>query len=289
MANANKEEWSVEIRPAHGWLNVNLKELWRYRDLIYLLARRNFVSLYKQTILGPAWAIIQPLLTTVIFTVVFGRIANISTDGMPQFLFYMAGNVPWTYFARCLEKTSETFLANERIFGKVYFPRLCAPIATVLFTMVSFFIQFALFLIFLTFYAVQPNPAVHLNWGLVALTPVVLIEMGLLGLGMGIMVSALTVRYRDLALLVSFGVQLWMYASHVAYPASLMMENFPKLAGVYMLNPMAPIIEFFRAAYLGTDTFSLGYLLLSMVVTSLILFAGAVLFNRSQKTFMDNI
>ncbi|MBQ3232348.1 MAG: ABC transporter permease [Clostridia bacterium] len=289
MAITGKDQWSVEIKPAHGWLNLNLKELWRYRDLIYLLARRNFVSLYKQTILGPAWAIIQPLLTTVIFTVVFGKIANISTDGMPQFLFYMAGNVPWTYFARCLEKTSETFLANEKIFGKVYFPRLCAPIATVLFTMVSFLIQFALFLIFLAFYALQPNPVVHLNWPLVALMPVVLLEMGLLGLGVGIMISALTVRYRDLALLVSFGVQLWMYASPVAYPASLMMQNYPALAGVYMLNPMAPIIEYFRAAFLGTDTFSLGYLILSMGMTALILFAGAILFNRSQKTFMDNI
>ena len=288
MAN-HKEEWSVEIKPPRGFININLKELWKYRDLIYLLARRNFVSLYKQTILGPAWAIIQPLLTTLIFTVVFGKIANISTDGMPQFLFYMAGNVPWVYFARCLEKTSETFLANEKIFGKVYFPRLCAPIATVLFTMVSFLIQFALFLIFLTYYAVQPNPVVHISWPLVALTPVVLIEMGLLGLGVGIMVRALTVRYRDLALLVSFGVQLWMYASPVAYPASLMMQNYPAFAGIYMLNPMAPIIEYFRAAYLGTQTFSAGYLALSMAVTMVILFVGAVLFNRSQKTFMDNI
>ena len=286
---SSKDQWSVEIKPARGWLNVNLKELWQYRDLIYLLARRNFVSLYKQTILGPAWAIIQPLLTTVIFTVVFGKIANISTDGMPQFLFYMAGNVPWTYFARCLEKTSETFLANEKIFGKVYFPRLCAPIATVLFTMISFLIQFALFLIFLTFYAVGPDPVVHLNWGLAALTPVVLLEMGMLGLGAGIMISALTVRYRDLALLVSFGVQLWMYASPVAYPASLMIQNYPALSGIYMLNPMAPIIEFFRAAYLGTSTFSAGYLALSMAVTSIILFVGVILFNRSQKTFMDNI
>lgn len=288
MANS-KDQWSVEIRPAHGWLNVNIRELWRYRDLIYLLARRNFVSLYKQTVLGPAWAIIQPLLTTLIFTVVFGKIANISTDGMPQFLFYMAGNVPWVYFDRCLVKTSETFLANEKIFGKVYFPRLCAPIATVLFTMISFLIQFALFLVFLTYYAVQPNPVVHINWGLAALTPVVLIEMGLLGLGVGIIISALTVRYRDLALLVTFGAQLWMYISPVAYPASLMMENYPAFAGVYMLNPMAPIIEYFRAAYLGTQTFSPGYLALSMAVTCVILFAGVILFNRSQKTFMDNI
>ena len=283
------EEWSVDIRPGKGFSGVNFKELWRYRDLIYLLARRNFVSLYKQTILGPAWAILQPLLTTSIFTVVFGRIANLSTDGLPQFLFYMCGSVPWNFFARCLEKTSRTFLENEKLFGKVYFPRLSAPIATVLVTLVSFFIQFAFFLCFLAYYAAQPDPAVHVNWGLVALTPAVLVEMGLLGLGAGIAVSALTVRYRDLALLVSFGVSLWMYASPVAYPSSLMMENFPALAGVYRLNPMAPIIEFFRAAYLGAGAFSAGDLALSALVTAAVLIFGIFVFNRVEKTFMDAI
>lgn len=282
-------EWSVEICPQKGWLNVNLKELWQYRDLIYLLARRTFVAMYKQTILGPAWAIIQPLLTTSIFTVVFGKIAQISTDGMPQFLFYMCGSVPWNYFARCLEKTSQTFLENEKVFGKVYFPRLCAPISTILVTMLNFFIQFTFFLIFLTIYALKPNPVVHVNWALVSMFPLVLLQMGLLGLGVGISVSALTVRYRDLALLVSFGVSLWMYISPVAYPTSLMIQNFPGLKTVFMLNPMTPIIEYFRAAFLGTTTFNAWYLLLSAGVTLLFLFLGTIFFNRVEKTFMDTI
>lgn len=282
-------EWSVEIRPQKGWLNVNLKELWQYRDLIYLLARRTFVAMYKQTILGPAWAIIQPLLTTSIFTVVFGKIAQISTDGMPQFLFYMCGSVPWNYFARCLEKTSQTFLENEKVFGKVYFPRLCAPISTILVTMLNFFIQFTFFLIFLTIYALKPNPVVHVNWVLASMFPLVLLQMGLLGLGVGISVSALTVRYRDLALLVSFGVSLWMYISPVAYPTSLMIQNFPGLKTVFMLNPMMPIIEYFRAAFLGTTTFNAWYLLLSAGVTLLFLFLGTIFFNRVEKTFMDTI
>ena len=282
-------EWSGEIRPQKGWLNVNLKELWQYRDLIYLLARRTFVAMYKQTILGPAWAIIQPLLTTSIFTVVFGKIAQISTDGMPQFLFYMCGSVPWNYFARCLEKTSQTFLENEKVFGKVYFPRLCAPISTILVTMLNFFIQFTFFLIFLTIYALKPNPVVHVNWALASMFPLVLLQMGLLGLGVGISVSALTVRYRDLALLVSFGVSLWMYISPVAYPTSLMIQNFPGLKTVFMLNPMTPIIEYFRAAFLGTTTFNAWYLLLSEGVTLLFLFLGTIFFNRVEKTFMDTI
>ncbi len=291
MAYANSnEEWSVDIQPRKGWLNINFRELWRYRDLIYLLARRNFVSLYKQTILGPAWAIIQPLLTTLIFTVVFGQIANLSTDGMPQFLFYMCGSVPWSYFSRCLEKTAHTFLENERIFGKVYFPRLCAPISTVLVTMINFLIQFVFFLCILTFYAVQPNPVVHVNWGLAALTPLVLLEMGMLGLGVGIAVSALTIRYRDLSLLVAFGVQLWMYASPVTYPASLVSEKFsPALTRLYMLNPMAPIIEFFRSAFLGSGNFSASYMALGALVTLVLLTAGVLLFSRMEKNFMDSI
>ena len=208
---------------------------------------------------------------------------------MPQFLFYMCGSVPWNYFARCLEKTSQTFLENEKVFGKVYFPRLCAPISTILVTMLNFFIQFTFFLIFLTIYALKPNPVVHVNWALASMFPLVLLQMGLLGLGVGISVSALTVRYRDLALLVSFGVSLWMYISPVAYPTSLMIQNFPGLKTVFMLNPMTPIIEYFRAAFLGTTTFNAWYLLLSAGVTLLFLFLGTIFFNRVEKTFMDTI
>ena len=284
-----KQTFTTVIKPKSGWFDLHLKEVYAYRDLIFLFVKRNFVSKYKQTILGPAWAIIQPLLTTSIFTVVFGKIAQISTDGMPQFLFYMCGSVPWNYFARCLEKTSQTFLENEKVFGKVYFPRLCAPISTILVTMLNFFIQFTFFLIFLTIYALKPNPVVHVNWALASMFPLVLLQMGLLGLGVGISVSALTVRYRDLALLVSFGVSLWMYISPVAYPTSLMIQNFPGLKTVFMLNPMTPIIEYFRAAFLGTTTFNAWYLLLSAGVTLLFLFLGTIFFNRVEKTFMDTI
>ena len=283
------DEWSVEIEPRKGFGKLNLEELWQYRDLVYLLARRSFVSIYKQTVLGPAWAVLQPLLTTLIFTVVFGKIANLSTDGVPQFLFYMCGNVPWNFFAKCMEKTAHTFLENEKIFGKVYFPRLSAPIATVLVTFVNFAIQFALFLCFLAFYAFQSSPAVSVNWGLACLLPLVLLEMGMLGLGVGVAVSALTVRYRDLSMLISFGVSLWMYVSPVAYPASLMMANYPKFAGIYMLNPMAPVIEYFRAAFLGTNTFNPLYLLLSAGVTLVVLAGGVLLFNRAEKNFVDMI
>ena len=282
-------QWTTIIRPRTGWFDVDLEELWRYRDLIVMFVKRNFTVMYKQTILGPLWIILNPLITTVLFNVVFGGIAGLSTDGTPSFLFYMAGNTVWTFFASCINGTANTFVANSQVFGKVYFPRLCAPISTILVTMLNFFIQFTFFLIFLTIYALKPNPVVHVNWALASMFPLVLLQMGLLGLGVGISVSALTVRYRDLALLVSFGVSLWMYISPVAYPTSLMIQNFPGLKTVFMLNPMTPIIEYFRAAFLGTTTFNAWYLLLSAGVTLLFLFLGTIFFNRVEKTLMDTI
>ena len=285
----NTSEQITVIKPREKGLHIDLKELWRFRDLIYLLARRTFVAMYKQTIIGPAWAIIQPLLTTGILTLVFGRFVGVPTDGAQPFLFYMCGSVPWSFFARCLEKTAQTFTDNEKLFGKVYFPRLCAPIATVLVTLINFAIQSAFFLLFLIGTNIFSAEKIQVSWGLVALTPLVLIEMGLLGLGVGIAVSALTVRYKDLALLVSFGVNLWMYISPVAYPASVLNSTYPALKTVFMLNPMSPVIEFFRAAYLGTGTFNAGYLLLSAGVTCVICFLGILLFNRVEKTFADVI
>ena len=279
-------EWSVEIRPQKGWLNVNLKELWQYRDLIYLLARRTFVAMYKQTILGPAWAIIQPLLTTSIFTVVFGKIAQISTDGMPQFLFYMCGSVPWNYFARCLEKTSQTFLENEKVFGKVYFPRLTTPISQVLTSLINFFIQFVMYILFWVYFAVTGS-GVHLTaWAFAV--PLVVLEVMLLGLGVGIIISALTTKYRDLAIAVSFGVQLWMYISPVVYPLSSLEES-PRLQMLMRLNPMTAPIEVFRMGTLGTGTVEVGSLIYSLIVTAAALVLGVVLFSRIEKTFMDTV
>ena len=243
-----RERWDTIIRPKKGWFDIDFKGLIHYRDLIWLMVKRYFTIMYRQTILGPAWIVIQPLLTTLIFTVVFGNLAGLPTDGMPKFLFYMAGNIMWHYFSSCLTTTSNTFLQNRNLFGKVYFPRLCMPISTVFSEMINFFVQFALFLIFVAFYALQPEPVVHPNWRLILLTPIMLLQLGVLGLGFGIIVSALTTRYRDLAMLVSFGVQLWMYATPVTYSSSMIAEKFPNLLGVYMLNPMTPLIELLRSA-----------------------------------------
>lgn len=282
-------KWTTVIKPRKGWFDIDFKGLVQYRDLILLMVKRNFTVLYKQTILGPAWVVIQPLLTTLIFTVVFGNIAGLPTDGMPKFLFYMAGNVCWSYFSSCLTTTSNTFISNRQLFGKVYFPRLCMPFATVITQLINFCVQFMLFLVFVVYYAIQPETAVQPNWQLILLTPFLLIQLGILGLGFGIIISALTTKYRDLAMLVSFGVHLWMYATPVTYSTSLIAEKYPHLLGVYMINPITPIIEMFRAAYLGVPMYDVRYSLLSVGVTVLVFALGVVLFSRTEKTFMDTI
>ena len=261
----------------------------RYRDLIWLMVKRNFTVLYKQTILGPAWVIIQPLLTTLVFTVVFGNLAGLPTDGVPKFLFYMAGNIMWHFFAQCLTTTSETFVKNSKLFGKVYFPRLVMPFATVLTEMINFMVQFVLFIVFVIIYAQKPDSGVHPNMQLILLTPLMLLQLGILGLGFGIIISALTTKYRDLAMLVSFGVHLWMYATPVTYSTSMIAEKYPNLLGWYMLNPITPIIELFRAAYLGVPRYSYGYNLLSVIVTVVVFLLGVILFSRTEKTFMDTV
>ncbi len=284
-----QEKWTVEIAPRRKSLLPDLRELWRYRDLTYLLARRSFVAMYKQTILGPAWAIIQPLLTGGILTLVFGMLVGLKTEGPSMFLFYMCGSVAWNFFSRCLEKTAQTFADNEKLYGKVYFPRLCAPVATVLVTFVSFLIQFAFFLIILIVANLINGYGIAANWGLIALTPVVVLEMGLLGMGVGIGLSALTVRYKDLTLLIGVGVSLWMYISPVAYPASVLSDKYPALRTLFMLNPMTPIIEFFRSAYLGTGSLDWLYLGISFGVTALMLILGVMLFQKVERTFADVI
>lgn len=281
--------WDAVIRPRNGWFDIDIKGLVRYRDLILLMVKRNFTVLYKQTILGPAWVIIQPLLTTLVFTVVFGNIAGMPTDGMPKFLFYMGGNICWQYFASCLTSTANTFIANRDLFGKVYFPRLCMPFATVLTELINFFVQFVLFLVFVVYYATRPSAPVAPNWGLIALTPLILLQLGILGLGFGIIISALTTKYRDLAMLVTFGVHLWMYATPVTYSTSLIATRFPNLLGVYMLNPITPIIELFRSAYLGTAVYSYRYNVVSVGITLLVFLLGVVLFSHTEKTFMDTV
>lgn len=281
-------KWDTVIRPRNGWFDIDFKGLMKYRDLIMLMVKRNFTVLYKQTILGPAWVVIQPLLTTLVFTVIFGKVAGLPTDGMPMFVFYMGGNVCWNYFSNCLINTSNTFIKNSDIFGKVYFPRLCMPFATIITELINFFVQFALFLIVVIYYASKLN-SIHPNWELIALTPLLLIQLGILGLGFGIIVSALTTKYRDLAMLVSFGVHLWMYATPVTYSTSMIAEKYPQMMSFYMLNPITPIIELFRAAYLGTEIYSYGYNLQSVIVTIVVFLIGVVLFSRIEKTFMDTV
>jgi lipopolysaccharide transport system permease protein len=277
--------WDLIIQPKTSWLHLHLADLWRYRDLTMLFVWRDFVAQYKQTILGPLWHLIQPLLTTIMFTIIFGKMAKLSTDHLPPLLFYMAGVTCWSYFADCVNRTSMTFISNAAIFGKVYFPRLSVPVSIVISSMIKFAIQFALFLAFLTFYWMQ-GARVHPN-AAIALTPLLLVLMAGMGLGAGIIVSAWTTRYRDLQHLVAFGVQLMMFATPVVYPLSMIGGG--SFRWLILANPMTPIIETFRYAYLGAGAFDPAYLCYSALFTAVMLFIGIVLFNRVEITFMDTV
>lgn len=277
-------DWTMIISPRGKWLDLNLRELWHYRDLIQLFVRRDFIALYKQTILGPVWFLLQPLFYTLVFTVIFGKIASIPTDGLPPVLFYMSGIVVWNYFSSCLTATSNTFIANAGIFGKVYFPRLTVPLSIVVTNMVTFFIQFTLFLAFLLFFSLRGS-AIKPNF-FILLVPFLLVQMGILGLGFGILISSLTTKYRDLTFVVTFGVQLWMYMTPIVYPMSQIPERWQWL---YALNPTAAIIETFRYAFLGAGSVKTLYLGISFGVTLCVLTTGMVLFRRIERTFMDTV
>ena len=281
---AGEQGWDLVIEPPKGWFDLHLRDLWRYRDLVGLFVRRDFVAVYKQTILGPLWHLIQPLLTTLMFTVVFGQIAGLPTDGIPQFAFYMAGTTVWSYFANCLTRTSNTFAANAGIFGKVYFPRMVVPASTVLSQLIAFAIQFGFFLCFYTYFRLH-GAAIRPNWA-IGLLPALLLLMAGLGLGFGIVISSLTTKYRDLQVLVGFGVQLWMYATPVIYPLSTMPDRFRWLL---VANPMTAVVETFRYGFFGTGTFSWAYLGYSAGFTVALLLAGLAVFNRVERTFMDTV
>jgi len=278
------DTWTKVIRPKRGFLDLRLRELWRARDLIMLFVWRDFVSLYKQTILGPLWYLIQPLLTTIVFTVIFGNVAKLPTDGLPPFLFYMAGTVIWSYFSSCLTKTSDTFISNAQLFGKVYFPRLAVPISILLSNLITFAIQFAFFLIFMGYFALSGSVLQPNGW--ILLMPVLVVIMAGLGLGLGIIVSSLTTKYRDLRFLVQFGVQLLMYATPVIYPISTIPQRFQ---WIILANPMTPIVEVFRYAFLGSGEVNLPNLAYSFGFMLVVLFIGAVIFNRVEATFMDTV
>lgn len=281
----HNEDWSLVIKPKTGLFEINFRELWRYRDLVMLLVKRDFVSFYKQTILGPIWFLVQPLLTTLMFLLVFGRIAQLPTDGVPAIVFYLAGVTCWGYFSEALTKTSETFTANANIFGKVYFPRLIIPLSIVVSAMMRLGVQLILFFAVLGYYVFFSDSNIHLTWA-VALFPVLIMMMGLLGLGLGLIFSALTTKYRDLRFLLTFGVQLLMYATPIVYPLSLAPEKYRWLI---VANPFTAIIETFRFAFLGAGAFNPTYFTYSVVATIIILFTGVLIFNKVEKNFMDTV
>lgn len=280
-----KDNWTLIIRPQQKLWSVDFKEIWRYRDLIALFVKRNIVIQYKQTILGPLWYIIQPVLTVIMNMVVFGGIAGMSTDGIPQILFYLAGNVCWFYFSDCLNQTSKTFTDNQAIFGKVYFPRMVVPISTVLSNLLRFGIQIGLFVVLYLYYFCV-GTTVSPNW-YVLLFPVFVVLLAGLGLGFGILVSSMTTKYRDLTILFTFIVQLWMYATPIVYPLSMVPEG--KLRMLILANPMTPVIEAFKYATLGQGYFSWEALGYSFAFMTVLLVVGIVVFNKVQRSFMDTV
>ena len=279
-----KQMWTEEIKAESSLFAINFREIWQYRDLLFMLVKRDFITFYKQTILGPLWFIVQPLLTTLIFVILFGNIAKLSTDGIPQLAFYLAGITIWNYFSESLTKTSSVFTANASIFGKVYFPRLIMPLSIVASSLLKFAVQFALFILVVLYYtfvaqSIQPN-----IW--ILFTPVLILLMALFALGVGMIFSSLTTKYKDLTFLLAFGIQLFMYITPVVYPSSALPEKFQILAKI---NPLSSIFECFRYAYLGTGTFTIADLLISTLVIVFLFFAGVLVFNKVEKSFMDTV
>lgn len=272
------------ITPRRDWWDLRLKEVWHYRDLVVMFVVRGFAGSYKQTILGPLWMLIKPLMTSVVFTVIFGNIAALPTDGLPQFLFYMSGNVVWGYFSDCLVKTSDTFVTNANIFGKVYFPRLVMPISVLISNLMTFVIQFLLFTGFLIYFMLNGTDVRITAWA--ATLPLLLALMAGMGLGFGIIISSLTTKYRDMRYLLSFGVSLWMYATPVIYPVSTIPTRWQWVA---QINPITPIIETFRMAFLGAGNATTGGLLYSAGMTAVVFLIGVMIFNSVEKNFIDTV
>ena len=283
------EKWLYEISAKQKLINLNFKEIYQYRDLLLLFVKRDVITLYKQTILGPLWYVIQPLFTSVIFTLIFNNLANIPTgDGVPAFLFNLAGITSWNYFKECLVGTSSTFTTNQNIFGKVYFPRVIMPLSVVVSNLLKFGIQLLVFIGFYLFYVFAQDAQVFPNKTLLLL-PLLIIVMGVLGLGLGMIISSMTTKYRDLTFLVSFGVQLLMYGSAVMYPISYFKEKVPEYAWLVEYNPMAIIIETFRSMTLSTDNFYMEQFLYTIVISLVVFVLGLIVFNRTEKSFIDTV
>ena len=276
--------WDLTIKPHSKWYHLRIKEIFKYKDLLFLFVKRDFVSIYKQTILGPLWFFLQPIITAITFTVIFGNLAKISTDGLPQILFYMCGITLWNYFADTLTKTADTFSSNANIFGKVYFPRMIVPLSVVVSNLIKLGIQFLLFLGIWIYYLVQSD-LIHPN-KMLALIPFLIILIGFMALSFGIIISSLTTKYRDLKFLVTFGIQLMMYASPIVYPLSIVPEKYK---WIIIANPVTSIIETFKYAFLGVGEFSWLYLGYSTLFTIVLFMIGLVIFHGVEKSFMDTV
>ena len=280
-----EKQWTTVITPKRKWYDFNFKELIQYKDLVFMFVKRSFTSQYKQTVLGPLWFIINPLITSFISTIVFGSIAGIESDGVPYFLFYMCGYILWNYFSTCVSATSGTFTANAGIMGKVYFPRISMPISSVIFSAVNMLVVFVMTAITMIVYNIL-GTSVAPRWEAIVLVPVLMIQTALLGLGVGIIISSLTTKYRDLAILVGFGLSLWMYATPIVYPMS---KVSGLLRTLILINPMSAVVNNFKYAMLGIGEFELTYWLISIGVTIVLLMGGILLFNKVEKTFMDTV
>lgn len=276
--------WDLVVKPNSKWYDLRLIEIFKYKDLLLLFVRRDFISVYKQTVLGPLWFFIQPLITAITFTVIFGNLAKISTDGLPQILFYMCGITLWNYFSDTLIKTSDTFAANASIFGKVYFPRMIVPLSVVLSNLIKFGVQFLLFL-GIWIYFLLPGNIIHPNLTLL-LVPFLILLMGIMGLSFGIIISSMTTKYRDLKFLIAFGVQLIMYGSPIVYPLSLVPEKYK---WIILANPVTSIIEAFKYAFLGVGEFSWLYISYSIFFTIVLFIIGLIIFHKVEKSFMDTV
>lgn len=286
MAEKNRcEKYHTHISSKQKRFDLNIKEIWRYRDLVFLFTKRRFQLTYKQTILGPAWIFINPFLTSIVFTFLFGKVAGMSTDGVPQFLFYLSSNAIWSFFSASLTNNATTFTSNSGLFGKVYFPRLTVPISNVLSSAINFFVQMIMVMLVLVYYLIKGK--VSPNWTAWLLIPFVLLVLGAMGLGLGIIISSLTTKYRDLSILVGFGVTLWMYATPIVYPISQLGDGIIKT--ILYINPVTAPVELFRYAVLGKGMVSLPLLAVSLASTTIVLLIGILVFNRVEKTFMDTV
>ena len=284
--NEIKPEWVRVISPQKGWIELNIDEILNYRNLLWLFVKRDFTTFYKQTIFGPMWFFIQPIITTIVFSVIFNKVAKISTDDIPPYLFYMSGIIAWNYFSSCLNATSNTFVLNSNLFGKVYFPRIIMPLSKVISNLATFAVQLLMFFCFYFYYLVIGSNIIEPSPKTLLLIPILIVQMAMLGQGLGMIISSLTTKYRDLTYLVTFGSQLLMYASPIVYPLSIVPDSYRT---ILLANPMTPVIEGFRLAFIGRGNLDIELTIYSIVITIIIFFSGIIIFNRTEKSFIDTV